>query len=59
MRKKGGLGVEYAGVSRGVRGDFAMEVENKVFLFHRGKDGVVGFIGFDSTVRVGGNSSWV
>ena len=51
--QEGGLGVQNAGVGGLVGRDFAMKVEDHVLLLHGFEDGVVGFVRFDTPIRVG------
>jgi len=51
--------VEDVDVGGGVGGNFAVEVKDHAGLFHCGEDGVVGFVGFDASVRVGCDAAGV
>ena len=42
-----------------IRRDLAVEIKDQVFLFHSLEDRVVDFIGFDSTIRISRDASWV
>lgn len=49
-----GLSIQNASVGRRIGRDLAMKIEDHVLLLHGFEDGVISFVGFDTTIRVCG-----